>query len=138
MSPIGTRSRADCVCPNGKGIISESLGLCVPCLPGQVNGGGTRCYACEPGQEPNAAKTACIPCGEGRFNDDEGGYCRMCPEFYQSNSDKTACMGPVCPEGFAVVSVRGQPLTCGPCTSDEFVSSSGTCQTCPSGQVPTS
>ena len=138
ISPVGTSSVGGCFCAPGSVLTpTATIDRCKPCPNGQVSADESRCVPCGPGQEANKAKTACVACEANKFNDREGGTCQSCPVYQKPTTDKTDCTFSGCPVGFAVVTIPGGPSTCTMCDDDQFVSAAGSCQTCPSGKVPT-
>ena len=80
---------------------------------------------CEPGTQPNAAGTECVPCPEGQYS--VNGICQPCPAGTQPNATGTECVP--CPTG--EYSVNG---ICEPC--DEGTVPNATmngCEPCPAG-----
>jgi len=97
------------VCPDMM-VIPEGLSTCRYCDPGKepiddvcqpcsavdrvgaayfVSENGT-CHGCEPGKMPNALKTECIDCENGKFTAD-GTVCLACPASQGSNEVRDGC-----------------------------------------------
>jgi len=142
-----TVSGSNLCLPCSPGFYSSSYGasVCRPCGAGQIqpNFGSTACFLCAIGEEPDAFKTGCVPCGAGREPAAPGvcgrcleGFvgtgqtCRMCEIGTYADDQATACL--TCPAGrFAVAGV------CRECGLGRFsqASRSSTCETCAPGMT---
>jgi hypothetical protein len=71
---------------------------CAVCARWAFNGGlaPDECDPCQPGEEPNARRDGCRPCGANSFSSD-GGPCAVCPDGQVPDSDHSQCEA--CPSG---------------------------------------
>ena len=105
---------------------------CVPCAEGQVGLDGITCSLCQPGEQPNAARSACEPCSNSthsRF----GFKCIKCsvntvPAVIAGRA--STCTS--CPPGSGTVDSEH----CTPCTGMREASPEGKCEQCQAGSQP--
>eukprot|EP01052_Picozoa_sp_SAG31_P024648 SAG31_NODE_2111_length_6426_cov_4.423295_8_plen_750_part_01 len=121
-----TMQISECVvCPIGT-FATAGASECLQCELGRVTNtrgiGSTGCITCPPGQEPNAQRRWCVPCGRSMYSQ-FGFQCIECPSPSIVNNERTACAPPYnCPAGSACP--RGVD-----CVQDSD------CERCPPGSV---
>ncbi|WKY06023.1 hypothetical protein Q1695_006319 [Nippostrongylus brasiliensis] len=135
--------------------------LCVPCAPGSFHSAQTaRCELCPEGEyQPLSGRTECFKCQEGRITAGQGAIneneckdncepgsffdmatsqCEPCGfGFFQPRSGSFECIA--CGVGKTTMSERatGDDECRDECPDGEQLSSSGSCQSCPSGSYRT-
>ena len=119
---------------------------CDPCAFNEISDDGISCSQCGPGTEPNADKTECIQCQNGRRS--SLGFCEDCEAGTTSSDDRITCVE--CEQG--KIRPADQPecmacepgkspspgkATCAPCYLPGTYSHDGSsCDTCSNGQQP--
>jgi hypothetical protein len=145
-TPDATQS-ACVACPDN---FVSTVGVCLPCLPGETHGAGktacvqcpegkqrstgsTTCTNCVAGKNPSADRTVCLDCERGKFSDD-GGFCRTCSALALGqipNTEQTRCE--LCPPGFQPSEAQDECVTCA-LFPNTFSDDGRQCRDCPARQ----
>eukprot|EP01045_Picozoa_sp_COSAG04_P002616 COSAG04_NODE_97_length_26459_cov_6.507246_4_plen_1426_part_00 len=87
--------------------------FCDACGRNEMGADGISCAACQPGTQPDASHTLCLPCEPGQFS--QIGICSSCAAGKTSSDDRTVC------------------VPCGPGT---YSADGLDCKLCPAGSQP--
>ena len=116
-------------CEPGERCSVSQLSLsCEACPPGETGSNGVTCTPCGLGTEPNADKTECVQCADGRYS--SSGICTPCAPGTVSSADRMTCTN--CPAGTAA----GLTTACATCAPNMISAGAQLfCEECPAGKT---